>query len=123
MTALLQVVGLVARSESWHLTIEAAGFLGPLAVDQSQRTLNHERNTRRDTVAELQGLRSQIKSSLAADRQRYRGLHQWNIDVRGHELWIWGDRVALNVTRQLAGSISAQEVRLHGSEVVAVLQP
>ena len=43
-------------------------------VDRSQRTLNHERNTRRDTVAELKSLKAQIDSSIAADKRRYSGL-------------------------------------------------
>jgi SAM-dependent methyltransferase len=56
-------------------------------------------------------------------RHRYRGLHQWNFEVRGDELWIWNDTVARNVTGELSGSIAARDVRLVGSEVVAVLQP
>jgi cell wall-associated NlpC family hydrolase len=43
-------------------------------VDQSQRALNHERNTRRDNVAELKSLKSQIDSSIASAKQRYAGL-------------------------------------------------
>jgi cell wall-associated NlpC family hydrolase len=43
-------------------------------VDASQRTLNHERNTRRDAVAELAGLKGQIQASVAANRARYHGL-------------------------------------------------
>ena len=44
------------------------------AVDTSQRMLNRERNARRDTVAELQSLKKQIRSSIAAEKQRYGGL-------------------------------------------------
>jgi cell wall-associated NlpC family hydrolase len=43
-------------------------------VDTSQRTLNRERNARRDTVAELASLKSQIRGSIASDKQRYAGL-------------------------------------------------
>ncbi|MDX6619091.1 MAG: peptidoglycan DL-endopeptidase CwlO [Gaiellales bacterium] len=43
-------------------------------VDRSQRTLNHERNTRRDAVAELESLKQQIRSSVAANKRRYGGL-------------------------------------------------
>jgi cell wall-associated NlpC family hydrolase len=42
-------------------------------VDGSQRTLNHERNARRDAVAEL-SLKGQIQSSIAANKRRYGGL-------------------------------------------------
>jgi cell wall-associated NlpC family hydrolase len=43
-------------------------------VDRSQRVLNRERNARRDAVAELSSLKSQIRSSIASDKQRYHGL-------------------------------------------------
>jgi cell wall-associated NlpC family hydrolase len=43
-------------------------------VDASQRTLNHERNARRDAVAELTSLKGQIQSSIAANKRRYGGL-------------------------------------------------
>ena len=43
-------------------------------VDASQRVLNRERNARRDTVAELQSLKGQITSSIAAGKDRYSGL-------------------------------------------------
>jgi peptidoglycan DL-endopeptidase CwlO len=43
-------------------------------VDRSQRTLNGERNTRREAVAELAGLKRQITAAVAANRARYHGL-------------------------------------------------
>jgi cell wall-associated NlpC family hydrolase len=43
-------------------------------VDRSQRTLNQQRNTRRDAVAELQSLKQQIRSAVAANKARYGGL-------------------------------------------------
>jgi cell wall-associated NlpC family hydrolase len=43
-------------------------------VDSSQRVLNRERNSRRETVAELESLKAQIQGSIAADKQRYSGL-------------------------------------------------
>jgi cell wall-associated NlpC family hydrolase len=43
-------------------------------VDSSQRTLNRERNARRDTVSELSSLKGQIQGSIAADKRRYSGL-------------------------------------------------
>jgi peptidoglycan DL-endopeptidase CwlO len=43
-------------------------------VDASQRTLNHERNARRDAVAELTSLKGQIQGSIAANKRRYGGL-------------------------------------------------
>jgi peptidoglycan DL-endopeptidase CwlO len=43
-------------------------------VDGSQRTLNRERNARRDAVAELKSLKGQIQVSIASDKQRYGGL-------------------------------------------------
>jgi cell wall-associated NlpC family hydrolase len=70
----LEQFALLDRANSYNASILTDIRDYRKQVDRSQRTLNRERNTRRDTVAELQGLRSQIKSSLAADRQRYRGL-------------------------------------------------
>jgi len=43
-------------------------------VDRGQRTLNHERNTRRDAVAQLESLKQQIRSAVAANKARYGGL-------------------------------------------------
>jgi cell wall-associated NlpC family hydrolase len=70
----LEQFALLDRANSYN-----ASILGDIRdyrkqVDQSQRTLNRERNTRRENVAELQSLRAQIDSSIAADKQRYSGL-------------------------------------------------
>ncbi|MDP9258097.1 MAG: NlpC/P60 family protein [Actinomycetota bacterium] len=43
-------------------------------VDKRQRSLNRERNARRETVAELRTLKGQIQASVSAAKQRYRGL-------------------------------------------------
>ena len=70
----LEQFALLDRANSYN-----ASILGDIRdyqkqVDQSQRTLNRERNTRRENVAELKSLRAQIDSSIAADKQRYSGL-------------------------------------------------
>jgi cell wall-associated NlpC family hydrolase len=43
-------------------------------VDARQRSLNRERNARRETLGELRVLKGQIQASVRAERQRYRGL-------------------------------------------------
>jgi cell wall-associated NlpC family hydrolase len=70
----LEQFALLDRANSYN-----ASILGDIRdyqkqVDQSQRTLNRERNTRRENVAELKSLRAQIDSSIAADKRRYSGL-------------------------------------------------
>jgi cell wall-associated NlpC family hydrolase len=70
----LEQFALLDRANSYNASILTDIRDYQKQVDRSQRTLNHERNTRRDTVAELTGLKQQINQSLAADRQRYRGL-------------------------------------------------
>jgi len=70
----LEQFALLDRANSYN-----ASILGDIRdyqkqVDQSQRTLNRERNTRRENVAELKSLRAQIDSSIAADKRRYGGL-------------------------------------------------
>jgi peptidoglycan DL-endopeptidase CwlO len=70
----LEQFQLLDRAQSYN-----ASILGDIrsyrkAVDQSQKVLNRERNTRRDTVAELRSLRGQIEVSIAANKRRYGGL-------------------------------------------------
>ncbi|HET6172844.1 MAG TPA: NlpC/P60 family protein [Gaiellales bacterium] len=70
----LEQFALLDRANSYNASIldDIRGY--QKVVDQSQRTLNRERNTRRDNVAELKSLKSQIDASIRADHQRYNGL-------------------------------------------------
>jgi cell wall-associated NlpC family hydrolase len=70
----LEQFALLDRANSYNASILSDIRDYQKQVDQSQRTLNRERNTRRENVAELKALRAQIDSSIAADKQRYGGL-------------------------------------------------
>jgi cell wall-associated NlpC family hydrolase len=70
----LEQFALLDRANSYNASILTDIRDYQRLVDQSQRSLNRERNTRRDNVAELKGLKAQIDSSIAADKQRFRGL-------------------------------------------------
>jgi cell wall-associated NlpC family hydrolase len=70
----LEQFALLDRAQSYNASILTDIRDYRKAVDSSQRVLNRERNTRRDTVAELASLKSQIRSSIASDKQRYGGL-------------------------------------------------
>jgi cell wall-associated NlpC family hydrolase len=70
----LEQFALLDRAQSYSASILTDIRDYRTDVDASQRVLNRERNARRDTVAELQSLKGQIRSAIAADRQRYRGL-------------------------------------------------
>ena len=70
----LEQFALLDRAQSYNASILTDIRDYRKDVDASQRVLNRERNARRDTVAELQSLKGQIKSSIAADKRRYNGL-------------------------------------------------
>jgi cell wall-associated NlpC family hydrolase len=70
----LEQFSLLDRANSYNASILRDIRDYQRQVDQSQRVLNHERNTRRDNVAELKSLKSQIDGSIAAEKQRYSGL-------------------------------------------------
>ena len=70
----LEQFQLLDRAQSYNASILDDIRTYRKAVDGGQRTLNHERNTRRAAVAELQGLKAQIRSAVAANKARYGGL-------------------------------------------------
>jgi peptidoglycan DL-endopeptidase CwlO len=70
----LEQIALLDRAQSYNASILSDIRDYRKDVDSGQRVLNRERNTRRDTVAELQSLKGQIQGTLAADKQRYSGL-------------------------------------------------
>jgi cell wall-associated NlpC family hydrolase len=70
----LEQFALLDRANSYNSSILTDIRQYRKQVDQSQRTLNRERNARRDNVAELASLKSQIDSSIAAEKRRYSGL-------------------------------------------------
>ena len=70
----LEQFALLDRANSYNASILTDIRDYQRQVDRSQRTLNRERNTRRDNVAELKSLKAQINSSIAADKRRYSGL-------------------------------------------------
>jgi peptidoglycan DL-endopeptidase CwlO len=84
-------------------------------VDASQRTLNRERNARRDAVAELTSLKGQIRASLASDKQRYSGLKakvRRLIDER-KQAEIEASRRAAERARLLQSAASSQPVAVN----------
>jgi len=70
----LEQFALLDRANSYNSSILTDIRQYRRQVDQSQRTLNRERNARRDSVAELKSLKAQIDSSIAAEKRRYSGL-------------------------------------------------
>ena len=70
----LEQFALLDRAQGYNASILTDIREYRKVVDRSQRALNKERNARRENVAELESLKGQIKSSIAADQQRYRGL-------------------------------------------------
>ena len=70
----LEQFSLLDRAQSYNASLLTDIRDYRKAVDGSQRVLNHERNARRDTVAELTSLKGQIQSSIASEKRRYRGL-------------------------------------------------
>jgi cell wall-associated NlpC family hydrolase len=70
----LEQFSLLDRAQSYNASILSDIRSYRADVDRSQRVLNRERNARRDAVAELASLQQQIKSSVAAEKQRYHGL-------------------------------------------------
>src|SRR3954465_14602005 len=70
----LEQFALLDRAQSYNASILTDIREYRRDVDSSQRVLNRERNARRETVAELASLKGQIQNSIAADKQRYRGL-------------------------------------------------
>ncbi len=70
----LEQFQLLDRAQSYNASILTDIRDYRKVVDSSQKVLNHERNARRDTVAELQSLKGQIQVSIAANKRRYGGL-------------------------------------------------
>ena len=65
---------LLDRANSYNADVLAAIRAYGREVDKRQRSLNRERNARRETLGELRSLKGQIQASVRAERQRYRGL-------------------------------------------------
>jgi cell wall-associated NlpC family hydrolase len=70
----LEQFSLLDRAQSYNASILTDIRDYRVDVDRSQRLLNRERNARRDAVAQLVSLKQQIRSSVAAEKQRYHGL-------------------------------------------------
>ena len=70
----LEQFQLLDRAQTYNASILTDIRSYQKAVDASQKTLNHERNQRRDAVSELTSLKGQIQSSIASDKRRYSGL-------------------------------------------------
>ena len=70
----LEQFSLLDRAQSYNASLLTDIRDYRKAVDASQRVLNHERNARRDTVAELTSLKAQIQTSIAFNKRRYGGL-------------------------------------------------
>ena len=94
-------------------------------VDSSQRVLNRERNERRDAVAELASLRSQITSTIASDKQRYRGLKakvRRLIEER-RQAEIRASQRAAEISRQLQAASTTQAAAVNDIGGVSAPDP
>ena len=94
----LEQFALLDRANSYNASILTDIRDYQKQVDRSQRTLNHERNTRRDNVAELSVAKAQIDSSIAADKRATavcaQGAPLDRRAARGREGAVAGDRRA-----------------------------
>jgi cell wall-associated NlpC family hydrolase len=111
----LDQFALLDRAQSYN-----AGLLTDIRdyrkdVDQSQRVLNRERNARRDAVAELTALKSQITASIAAEKSRYGGLRAKvrRLIVERREAELAASRRAAERARRLQAQASAQPVAVN----------
>jgi cell wall-associated NlpC family hydrolase len=119
----LEQMSLLDRANSYNASILTDIRDYRKDVDQSQRVLNHERNERRDAVAELASLRRQITGSIAAERQHYRGLRakvRRLIEER-RQAEILASQRAAEATRQLQAAATTQAVAVNdiGATVAA----
>ena len=70
----LEQFALMDRTNSYNSRVLADVRDYRIEVDARQRSLNRERNARRESVSDLRSLRVQIQASVRASKQRYRGL-------------------------------------------------
>jgi cell wall-associated NlpC family hydrolase len=111
----LDQFALLDRAQSYN-----AGLLTDIRdyrkdVDQSQRVLNRERNARRDAVAELTSLKSQITASIASEKARYGGLRAKvrRLIVERREAELAASRRAAERARRLQAQASTQPVAVN----------
>ena len=108
----LEQFALLDRTNRYNASILSEIRAYRAEVDMHQRALNRERNARRATVGELRSLKGQIQASVAAARQRYRGLRtevRRLIEVR-RQAEIAASRRAAERARQLQAAAAAQPV-------------
>jgi cell wall-associated NlpC family hydrolase len=109
---ILEQFALVERTNSYNSGVLADIRDYRKEVDTRQRSLNRERNARRESVRELRGLRVQIKASVRSAQQRYRGLRREVrrlIEAR-RQAEVEASRRAAERARQLQAAAEAQPV-------------
>lgn len=56
-----------------------------------------------------------------AEMEKYKGFHQYNVDEREGELFIWNKQETFNVTRLLDGFASIETKRMDNGHIIAVI--
>lgn len=56
-----------------------------------------------------------------AEMEKYKGFHQYNVDERNGELYIWNKDNNINVTRLLDGFASVKTIRMLNGHIVAII--
>jgi cell wall-associated NlpC family hydrolase len=108
----LEQFALVDRTNSYNSNVLSEIRAYRAEVDKRQRSLNRERNARREAVSELRSLDLRIRASVRAAKQRYRGLRS---DVRRliearRQAEIAASRRAAERARQLQAAAESQPV-------------
>jgi peptidoglycan DL-endopeptidase CwlO len=121
----LEQFSLLDRAQSYNASILTDIRDYQRAVDRGQRVLNHERNQRRDAVAELKSLKAQIESSVASEKQRYSGLRakvRQLIDER-RQAEIAASRRAATEVRQLQAATGTDAVAVNDIGIPSASDP
>lgn len=57
-----------------------------------------------------------------AEMEKYKGFHQYNVDERNGELYIWNKNHHINVTELLDGFASVETKRMDNGHIIAIIR-
>jgi hypothetical protein len=57
-----------------------------------------------------------------AEMEKYKGFHQYNVDERNGELYIWNKDYCINVTKLLDGFASVETKRMDNGHIIAIIR-
>lgn len=60
--------------------------------------------------------------SNEAEMEKYKGFHQYNVDERNGELYIWNKDYCINVTKLLDGFASVETKRMDNGHIIAIIR-